>query len=155
MHSANAVTTLKVLLHTAKQPEIALHGATFSSVCVVKCYVLGVSKHKASQSHDSILIDIAICLRRKPSGNPPHATDAFCPFAGLDGTLHPSPTVPSLPTEAPSSAAASTTPPLGFGADARRPRSAHGGSDRGEGACRTVIRDVHAPPFVAGRKEET
>ena len=33
MHSANAVTTLKVLMHTAKQPEIALHGATFSSVC--------------------------------------------------------------------------------------------------------------------------
>ena len=34
MHSANAVTTLKVLMHSAKQPEIALYGATFSSVCV-------------------------------------------------------------------------------------------------------------------------
>ena len=32
MLSANAVPKCKGLMHTAKQPEITLHGATFSSV---------------------------------------------------------------------------------------------------------------------------
>ena len=37
MLSANAVPKCKGLMHTAKQPEITLHGATFSSVCVCVC----------------------------------------------------------------------------------------------------------------------
>ena len=34
---SSAKYSLKGLMHTAKQPEIALHGATFSSVCVCVC----------------------------------------------------------------------------------------------------------------------
>ena len=37
MLSANAVPKCKGLMHTAKQPEITLHGATFSSVCRCVC----------------------------------------------------------------------------------------------------------------------
>ena len=45
MLSANAIPKCKVLMLTAKQPEIALHGATFSSVSpqllptVVSCVI--------------------------------------------------------------------------------------------------------------------
>ena len=45
MLSANAVPKCKGLMHTAKQPEITLHGATFSSVfsqllpTVVSCVI--------------------------------------------------------------------------------------------------------------------
>ena len=46
MLSANAVPKCKGLMHTAKQPEITLHGATFSSVCV---FSLWAGQPSASQ----------------------------------------------------------------------------------------------------------
>ena len=63
MLSANAVPKCKGLMHTAKLPEITLHGATFSSVCwvllvfaVFFCTCIYASRWQDSQ-------DMGYCLK--------------------------------------------------------------------------------------------